>query len=162
MNETLQTTNQTPELTECPQEDSLGHRIALLAHQLNQNVRAHLDRRVAEYELTGPQARLIRTLDGPTPMYQVAEKLQCDPSDVTGIVDRLEARGLVERRVLPTDGRVKQILLTPAGEEVQHCLMSIFDTVPGLADLSERELQALHDLLERAVSVGVEAPLAAD
>lgn len=149
---TQQPTTQLPDLSECPREDSLGQRIAFLAHHLNQNVRAHLDRRVAEYELTGPQARLIRLLDEPTPMNQVAEKLQCDPSNVTGIVDRLEARGFVERRVLPTDRRVKQIMLTPAGREVQQCLMSVFDTVPGLSDLSEQDLQKLHDLLEQAVS----------
>ena len=39
----------------------------------------------------------------PLPMRQIAQKLKCEPSNVTGIVDRLEARGLVERR--PDPGR---------------------------------------------------------
>ncbi len=36
-------------------------------------------------------------------MRRLAQKLKCEPSNVTGIVDRLEARGLVERRPDPTD-----------------------------------------------------------
>jgi DNA-binding MarR family transcriptional regulator len=158
MSDALYADTNLPELEACPVEDSLGQRIAFLAHQLDQNVRLHLDRRVAEFDLTGPQARLIRLLERPTPMNQVAGKLGCDPSNVTGIVDRLEARGFVERRVLPSDRRVKELLLTPAGERVQQCLMTVFDSVPGLADLSDRELQALHDLLESAVATPKPVP----
>lgn len=153
MNDAFSPDTTLPDITDCPDEGSLGQQIALLAHRLDQRVREHLDQRVAEFGLTGPQAWLIRLLEEPMPMYQIAEKLQCDPSNVTGIVDRLEASGFVERRVLPSDRRVKQLVLTPAGEQVQECLTTVFDTVPGLSDLSEHELQTLHDLLERAVTV---------
>lgn len=151
MNDAFTPETDRPDITECPDEQSPGQQIALLAHQLDQRVRAHLDQRVAEFGLTGSQARLIRLLEEPMPMYQVAGLLDCDPSNVTGIVDRLESRGFVERRVLPTDRRVKQLVLTPAGEQVQECLMTVFDDIPGLSDLSETDLQTLQDLLERAV-----------
>jgi DNA-binding MarR family transcriptional regulator len=51
-------------------------------------------------------------------MGTTAEELHRDASNVTGIVDRLEKRGLVERRTLPTDGRVKELLPTDAGRRV--------------------------------------------
>ena len=157
MNGAFSSATTLPDITDCPDEGSIGLQIALLAHRLDQRVRAHLDQRVAEFGLTAPQAQVIRLLEEPMPMYQVAEKLQCDPSNVTGIVDRLEVSGFVERRVLPADRRVKQLILTPAGRQVQECLMTVFDDVPGLSDLSETDLQTLHDLLERVVTTRVPA-----
>src|ERR671916_2951662 len=50
------------------------------------------------------------------PMSSLAGKLFCDASNVTGIVDRLEARGLIERRSAAHDRRVKMLALTPEGE----------------------------------------------
>src|ERR671914_1583759 len=49
------------------------------------------------------------------PMSSLAGKLFCDASNVTGIVDRLEARGLIERRPAKHDRRVKLLVLTEAG-----------------------------------------------
>ena len=64
----------------------------------------------AEFELSPMQAHVLRLLepDQPLPMRALAGKLCCDPSNVTGIVDRLEERGLVQRAVLagrPADAR---------------------------------------------------------
>ena len=52
-------------------------------------------------------------------MSSLAGMLFCDASNVTGIVDRLEARGLIERRPAAQDRRVKLLALTPAGEQVR-------------------------------------------
>src|SRR5437870_3303553 len=52
----------------------------------------------AEFDLTLMQANVLHLLDEPLPMSTLAERLSCDASNVTGIVDRLEARGLIERR----------------------------------------------------------------
>ena len=49
-------------------------------------------------------------------MGELAEHLYCDASNVTGIVDRLEGRGLVERKPDPNDRRVKRLVLTPQGQ----------------------------------------------
>src|ERR671910_1718166 len=49
------------------------------------------------------------------PMSSLAGKLFCDASNVTGIVDRLEARGLIERRPASYDRRVKLLALTDEG-----------------------------------------------
>ena len=56
--------------------------------------------------------------DEPLPMSALAGALQCDNSNVTGIVDRLEAAGLAERRAAERDRRVKTVVLTPHGEAV--------------------------------------------
>src|ERR671936_590906 len=54
----------------------------------------------SEFELSPPQVMALRHLDPnePKPMSELAAALRCDNSNVTGIVDRLEDRGLVERR----------------------------------------------------------------
>ena len=69
--------------------------------------------------LTGQQAALLRSLDAPRPMRSVADQLKCDPSNVTGLIDRIEARGLVERAVDPADRRVRLLALTDRGRRVR-------------------------------------------
>src|SRR3954447_5933947 len=68
------------------------------------------------------QAQLLRLLDAdtPVPMRQLACAMRCDPSNVTGLADRLERRGLVERRADPADRRVKALALTPDGARVRE------------------------------------------
>ncbi len=74
------------------------------------------DAAAAEHRLTGAQARVLGLLSRePMPMRRIAERLKCEPSNVTGIVDRLEARGLVERQPDPADRRVKLAAATAAG-----------------------------------------------
>ncbi|WP_461028625.1 MarR family winged helix-turn-helix transcriptional regulator, partial [Streptomyces sparsus] len=106
----------------------------------------------AGYSLTGAQARVLALLTvGPTPMRRIAEQLKCEPSNVTGIVDRLEARGLAERQAAPSDRRVKLAAATDAGREVATRLresLGDFAREP-LAGLSEAERTTLRDLLHR-------------
>src|SRR2546422_10871704 len=89
--------------------------IARLVLDLSRNLTRHYEARLAELHLTIPQAMLLRQLGDALPMNEAAGKLHCDPSNVTGIVDRLEAPGLIDRRHLATERRVKQLALTPAG-----------------------------------------------
>ncbi|MFK4148227.1 MarR family winged helix-turn-helix transcriptional regulator [Streptomyces sp. NPDC004065] len=109
-----------------------------------------------EHALTGAQARLLSLLSlEPLPMRKLAQKLKCEPSNVTGIVDRLEARGLVERRSDPADRRVKVAAATEEGRRVARDLREglRFAREP-LAGLSEGERLALRDLLRRMLDVG--------
>ena len=59
----------------------------------------HMVAVAAEFELSLPQAHLLRLLQhGPArTMTSIADALACDASNVTGIVDRLESRGLITR-----------------------------------------------------------------
>ncbi|MGW3986543.1 MarR family winged helix-turn-helix transcriptional regulator [Streptomyces sp. NPDC004830] len=103
----------------------------------------------AEHALTGAQARLLSLLClEPLPMRRLAQRLKCEPSNVTGIVDRLEARGLVERQPAPADRRVKVAAATPEGRRVARSLReSLRFAREPLAGLSEDERVALRNAL---------------
>ena len=105
----------------------------------------------AEHSLTGAQARLLSLLSlEPLPMRKLAQKLKCEPSNVTGIVDRLESRGLVERRPDPADRRVKLAAATDEGREIAEGLReSLRFAREPLAGLSEQERVSLRELLRR-------------
>ncbi|MGW6012769.1 MarR family winged helix-turn-helix transcriptional regulator [Streptomyces sp. NPDC055210] len=113
----------------------------------------------AEHALTGAQARLLSLLSlEPLPMRRLAQKLKCEPSNVTGIVDRLEARGLAERRPDPSDRRVKLAAVTEEGRAVARSLrLSLRFAREPLAGLSREERVALRGLLLRMLdgSTGV-------
>ncbi|MEU7468035.1 MarR family transcriptional regulator [Streptomyces sp. NPDC044984] len=105
----------------------------------------------AGHALTGAQAKLLSLLClEPLPMRKLAQRLKCEPSNVTGIVDRLESRGLVERRPDPADRRVKLAAATAEGRRVARSLReSLRFAREPLAGLSEAERVALRDALRR-------------
>jgi DNA-binding MarR family transcriptional regulator len=84
-------------------------------------------------------------------MGEVAGALSCDASNVTGLVDRLEARGLVARQPSPADRRVKVLTLTAAGRRVRAVLIERLTAPPDdrLGRLSAQEQRQLVDLLRR-------------
>lgn len=112
----------------------------------------------AKHSLTGAQARVLGLLAlEPLPMRQVAQTLKCEPSNITGIVDRLEGRGLVERRPDPGDRRVKLAAPTEEGKDTARRLRESLDFArEPLAQLSEEERTVLRDLLKRML--GEQAP----
>ncbi|GAA0282202.1 MarR family transcriptional regulator [Streptomyces polychromogenes] len=105
----------------------------------------------ARHQLTGAQAKVLTLLSlEPLPMRRIAQKLRCEPSNVTGIIDRLETRGLVERRPDPADRRVKLAAPTEEGAETAERLRESLDFArEPLAGLSAEERTALRDLLKR-------------
>jgi MarR family transcriptional regulator, organic hydroperoxide resistance regulator len=114
--------------------------------------RAHLPPLAAELELSPAQCHVLHLIapGRPVPMGQLAETLACDASNVTGLVDRLESRGLVRRRPLETDRRVKVLDLTPAGSRLRGVLLDRMTTPPpALARLSASERRALVKILAR-------------
>ncbi|MFJ9242762.1 MarR family winged helix-turn-helix transcriptional regulator [Streptomyces sp. NPDC101776] len=115
---------------------------------------ADYEEAAADHTLTGAQARLISLLSlEPLPMRKLARKLKCEPSNVTGIVDRLEARGLVERRPDPADRRVKLAAATDEGRRVARSLReSLRFAREPLAGLSDEERLALRGLLQRMLA----------
>lgn len=107
----------------------------------------------AEHGLTPQQAWALRRLDPeqPMPMSDLAGILGCDASNVTGIVDRLEARGLLERRPHPGDRRVKNVAVTGTGETVRaELLLAMHTPPPELAALPPAAQRRLRDVLRAA------------
>jgi DNA-binding MarR family transcriptional regulator len=106
------------------------------------------------YDLTTQQLWLLARLDTDegVPIGNLAEVLQCHSSNVTGMVDRLEARGLVVRQPDATDRRVKLVALTPQGRELRGKLLEIARRPPEalVERLDAEQLQTLNDLLAKA------------
>lgn len=108
----------------------------------------------AECGLTATQCHALRLLEpgSAVSMRNLADRLGCDASNVTGIVDRLEDRGLVERRPDAADRRVKLLLLTDAGAELRALLARrLADPPAPLQRLTADEQRALRDLMRRAL-----------
>jgi DNA-binding MarR family transcriptional regulator len=114
--------------------------------------RANLPPLAAELQLSPAQCHVLHLIepDRPVPMGQLAETLACDASNVTGLVDRLESRGLVRRRPSAGDRRVKVLVLTPSGYRLRALLIHRMTAPPAaLERLSLREQRALVRLLTR-------------
>lgn len=106
-----------------------------------------------EYGLRPPMVFAMKELDTPKPMGRIAEVLQCDNSAVTWITDRLEERGLVERRADPKDRRVKLLALTDEGRRVRDEVDArLAVPPPEIASLSAAEQRTLRDLLRKALA----------
>jgi DNA-binding MarR family transcriptional regulator len=109
---------------------------------------------MTELGLSFQQSMALMRLEpgAPLPMSSLAVQLQCDNSNVTGIVDRLEAAGLAERQPFPNDRRVKAVALTPKGEALRAKVQRrAGQPPPELASLSEQDAVALRDILARAL-----------
>jgi DNA-binding MarR family transcriptional regulator len=107
-----------------------------------------------ELDFSPVQLHSLRLLEpeAETPMRALAQQLFCDPSNVTGIVDRLEARGLIERVGSERDRRVKIIRLTPEGRRVRAGVVERMSSPPPeIADLPVDQARALRDALSAAV-----------
>src|ERR1051326_1460673 len=87
--------------------------------------RAGLPAVAGEFDLSPAQCHLLHLIEPgqPLPMGQLAETLACHASNVTGLVDRLESRGLVRRQSSETDRRLKVLVLTPAGIRLRTVLL---------------------------------------
>src|SRR3954471_9464138 len=107
----------------------------------------------AEYELSPPQLGALKALDPehPLALRALAAIRGCHNPNVTGIVDRLEYRGLVERRAAEHDRRVKLLALTQEGRELRAAIGDRLHAPPAeLANLSPADQRALRDILQRA------------
>jgi DNA-binding MarR family transcriptional regulator len=116
-----------------------------------------------EFDLAPQQMIALRMLGAdPRKMSELAQALFCDNSNVTGIVDRLEERGLVRREPAEGDRRVKLLVLTKEGEKLRIEITKRMAEPPApIASLSEKDQRALRDILKRAVE-GISAPEVAD
>jgi DNA-binding MarR family transcriptional regulator len=109
-----------------------------------------------EFDLAPQQAIALRILGGgPQPMGELARYLMCDSSNVTGITDRLEERGLVRREPGEKDRRVKMLVLTDEGQRLRaEVTKRLAEPPPWLAELPEADQRKLRDILEVAIEHG--------
>ncbi|MEU3982906.1 MarR family transcriptional regulator [Streptomyces sp. NPDC026672] len=102
----------------------------------------------AEQGLTFMQGKMLSLLRRPMSMRGLAELMGCDASNVTGIVDRLEARDLVRRETDQNDRRIKNVAVTEQGTEVIRLIRAdLMSGMTALEQLDPAQRQAFHDLL---------------
>jgi DNA-binding MarR family transcriptional regulator len=95
-----------------------------------------------ELDLTPSQGLALRCLDRPLPMSTLAEELVCDASNVTGIVDKLESRGLIARRGADHDRRIKMLVITERGRALRDRLVRRLVETPAAVAGIPREVKS--------------------
>lgn len=110
----------------------------------------------AEFGLTSIQAVTLLMLDErqPRPMKSFCTLYHCDASNVTGIVDGLEKKGLVSRQNDPNDRRIKAIQLETNGKQLQRAMIDRLSANNGFlfGALNPDETQQLMRLVEKIVA----------
>jgi len=123
-----------------------------LVNGLARQIGEHVRERAATLGLTAAQATALRELTGPMTMRELAERMSCEPSNATFVVDKLENLGLLERHPHPTDRRARHLVLTAAGAGLRDRLIALLVQESPVGALTAEEQHTLHALLLRAVT----------
>lgn len=135
-----------------PDVDLIDEVIALLV-TTSARMNQHFAARAAEFDLTAAEGKVLLALeaDEAMSMRSIARKLGYDPSNLTGVADKLEDRSLVIRRPSGTDRRIKTVLATEHGRLVREQLSTRLRSGSGpLSALAPGQLSELRALLMQA------------
>jgi DNA-binding MarR family transcriptional regulator len=130
--------------------EEVARLVLALAGRLQDNYAAH----AADLGLTAGQSKVLMALSPGewVPMRELADRIRSDPSNLTGLVDKLEARGVLVRVPDRLDRRVKALVLTERGEQLRTDFWTRLSGDAGpLSHLSGGQLTALRDALLAAV-----------
>ena len=99
---------------------------------------------LGRHDLTPNDSRALFALSEDRTMGWLAEAWGCDASNATWLVDRLEQKGLAERRALEGDRRVKLVRLTALGRKMRAALArELYQPPRALVELDAADLAAL-------------------
>ncbi|MFB9905763.1 MarR family winged helix-turn-helix transcriptional regulator [Allokutzneria oryzae] len=126
--------------------------VCKLVHHFAQRLDIHVRRVAEQLGLTATQVVAIRELSEPITARELANRMSCEPSNATFVLDRLEQQSLIERRPHPTDRRAKQIVLTPAGRRCRTTVLKHLGTESPLTSLTATQQETLRDLLKKLVA----------
>ncbi|MEV6240674.1 MarR family transcriptional regulator [Lentzea sp. NPDC051838] len=129
--------------------DPLSAEVITLFASITDRYTREYESAAAHHGLTPQQVKALLVLaEAPLPMRRVAERLGTEPSNLTSVVDRLQARELLERQPDPSDRRIKLLVTTDAGKAAAKDLRERlrFASDP-LAALDPDQRHALRDLL---------------
>lgn len=125
---------------------------ASLLHQLARDVTTNLDRRLAPLGVTTQQAALLHNAaSGGASPRQLMDAVGTDTAGMTKLLDRLEAKGLIERRPNPSDRRSVVIEPTEQGLALVPRLAPVFSAVARqlFAGFADEEVASLASSLRR-------------
>ena len=104
--------------------------------------------------------KAMHWLGGGMPMKELGRRLRCDPSFVTSIADALEKRGLAKREPSPTDRRIKNLVLTPAGIEFRSRIeQEMLASMPWCTALDRHERETLLVLIRKLITAAPQGPV---
>src|SRR5919201_3043342 len=113
-------------MTTSPEPQAIAEReLCGLVDGLAKQIADHVRERAVTLGLTSAQATALREMTGPMTMRELAERMSCEPSNATFVVDTLEKQGLIERHPHPTDRRASQLVLTPEGIALRERLLEL-------------------------------------
>lgn len=125
--------------------------VGFLAHDVARLMRKRFEQRASTLGFTRSQWQVLVHLAKNEGIHQsgLADILEVEPITLTRMIDRLEARGLVERRQHPTDRRIWQLFLTPDAHPGISLLKAIGETTRGeaLVGVSEADQEHLAAIL---------------
>lgn len=127
-----------------------GVELCGLVARLNQRLDAHV-RRVADgLGITASQAIALRELAEPMTLSELAERMSCEASNASYVVDRMERQGLVSRQPHPSDRRAKRLVLTEGGESCRANVLDALSVEAPISALDDTEQDVLAELLRKA------------
>jgi len=128
--------------------DPIAQEILRLVVGLTERMRAHFAKVTTDFGLSPMEGRALFRLEEPLPMGELAGALGCDASYITGITNRLEEQGLVERQVDDADRRVKNLVVTSKGKELRETMrLRAEQDLPATAGLTDAQREELRNLL---------------
>ena len=120
----------------------------------------YLSQRLAPYDITPSQYGILNCLwinDGTCLPRQIAELLCLETSTVSGILDRMQKKDLIDRVINPENRREILVMITPKGEALKAPVLKIIDEVNEevLKDFSPKETEfirkSLRQIAEKAL-----------
>lgn len=113
---------------------------------------------VKKYGVTGPQSMLIKLLyasDEALSSAELARRMNVTPSNITGIIDRLEEKEIVVRIRKPDDRRISLIELTEKGKDFGEKLPDLIEEklMDGLSNLSSTEVYGIYMAIDQIVNI---------
>ncbi|MFJ4777622.1 MarR family winged helix-turn-helix transcriptional regulator [Streptomyces sp. NPDC088762] len=139
-------------MTTPPERQAIAERqLCGLVSGLAQRIAEHVRECAGALGITASQATALREMSGPMTMRELAERMSCEPSNTTFVVDKLEKQHLIERHPHPTDRRAKHLVLTAEGTALRARLLELLAVDAPLSGLDPQEQRVLHGLLERAI-----------
>lgn len=137
--------------------NSVEERVLRSLRRISRAVDLHSRRLASTHRLTTPQLLSLRHIraEGSTTPSRLARAISLSQATVTGILDRLEGRGLIGRSRNPSDKRQVLVELTEAGREaVDAAPLPLHERfAERLAKLPEAEQRDIEEVLERIVSM---------
>jgi DNA-binding MarR family transcriptional regulator len=127
-----------------------------LLHDVARLMRTRFDKWARAYGMTRAQGVILFRLARQSGMSQneMAAILEVEPITVGRLVDRLEARGLIERRADPSDRRIRRLHLLPAAEPVVAAIENYTDEIVEilLGEVDPKAVQTMLDVLQHMKS----------